>query len=169
MDRRPAVGAVARVARDALRAGDAGDRRDEPVVAGPVDGRREPEAHGVDAPVDELEREVLGATARRVGAVERRRVVLGDRMVTAQAGDAGGQQERSPAAGQRVADGLHGRALGRVRDGRVHEVVLVGQMEHGVRFRGAGPQTVEVVEVPRRTRTPLASRTRRRRRTGRGR
>ena len=139
VDGRPAVGAVARVAGDALRAGDAGDRRDEAVVAGAVDGRREPQAHRADATVDELEREVL---ARRRAASRGRGTATGRPRWPGGPGCRPATPEASrngrPAAGERVADGLHGGPLGRVRDGRVGEVVLVGEMEDGVGVRGAG-------------------------------
>ena len=61
---RPPVGPVSRVTGDALLACYRGDYRDEPVVAGSVHGRREAQAHGVHAAVDELERKILAASAR---------------------------------------------------------------------------------------------------------
>ena len=82
---------------------------DEPVIARAVHGRREPQADRVHAALDELQREVLRAAARRVRAVERRRVGLGGRPARGQGGDAGGEQERTVAAGQRVADRLRPR------------------------------------------------------------
>ena len=48
----PPVGPVSRVTGDALCARRRGDRRDEPVVASSVHGRRKAQAHGVHAAVD---------------------------------------------------------------------------------------------------------------------
>jgi len=120
---------------------------DEPVVARAVHGRGEAQAHGVDPAVDELESEVLTATARRLRAVERRRVGLGGRPSLSQGGDAGSDQERAARAGEDVADGLGRVPFGRVRGGHVRPVVLVGQVDDGLGVVRAGPDAVEVVEV----------------------
>jgi hypothetical protein len=79
--------------------------------------------------------------------VEGRPVVLGQQPLLIRAGDAGGQQERPPRSGEDVADRLDGVALGLVRDGRVGEVMLVGEMEDGVGLGGARPDAGQVVQV----------------------
>ena len=99
------------------------------------------------AAVDELEREVLAASPRGLRAVERGRVVLACGPALGEAGDARREQERTAAADERVADGLDCGPLGRVRDGRVGEVVLVREMDDGVGILGAGADAVEIVQI----------------------
>ncbi|GAA3161301.1 hypothetical protein GCM10020001_102000 [Nonomuraea salmonea] len=106
----------------------------------------EAQAHRADAAFGVPQGEVLGAAARRVGAVEGRGDVLGEHPV-GEAGDAGGEQERPVAAFEGVAEGLDGGALGGVGAGQVAPVVLVGQVDDGLGRLGAGAQAVEVVEV----------------------
>jgi hypothetical protein len=60
----PAVLAVADVAGDAMTAVGFDDPGDEPVVAGAVDGRREPHADRPHAALGELEHGTLGGDAR---------------------------------------------------------------------------------------------------------
>ena len=93
-----------RVARDALFTGHCGDHRDEPVVAGSVDGRRKARAHGVHTAVEELEREILTAAARRLPAMERGRIVLPGRPALGEGGDARGEQEGAVGPGHPVCD-----------------------------------------------------------------
>src|SRR5580693_9183854 len=151
----PPVGPVSGVTGDALFAGHCGDRRDEPVVAGSVHGRREAQAHGVHAAADEVEREILAAAARRVRAMERGRVVFRCRPALDEAGDARSEQEGAIGADECVADGLDGGSLGRGRGGRVGPIVLVGEMDDG--FGGLGPSTDagEIVEVTAADLSPL--------------
>jgi len=99
----PPVGPVSRVARDVLFRGHCGDHRDEPVVAGSVDGRRKAQAHGVHTAVDELEREILAAAAR-LRAMERGRIVLPGRPALGESGDARGEQEGAVGLGHPVCE-----------------------------------------------------------------
>jgi hypothetical protein len=99
----PSVGPVSGVTGDALLAGHRRDHRDEPVVAGSVHGRGKAQAHGVHTAVDELEREILAASTRRLGAVERGRVVLRGRPALGEAGHARGEEEGTAGAGERIA------------------------------------------------------------------
>ena len=64
-----------------------------------------------------------------------------------QGGHARGEQEGAVGAGQHITDGLDGGSLGRVRDGRVGEVVLVGQVQDGLGRLGAGGDRGQIVEV----------------------
>ena len=154
----PPVGPVSRVTGDALLAGYGGDRRDEPVVASSVHGWREPQAHGVHAAVDELEREVLAAATGRLGAMERGRVVLCGRPALGEGGDARGEQEGVVGAGERLADGLDRGSLGRARGGRVGPVMLVREMDDCFGGLRASTDARKIVEVTAADANPLACR-----------
>ncbi len=125
----PPVGPVSRVAGDALLAGHRGDYRDEPVVAGSVHGRREAQVHGVHTAVDEIEREVLTASARRLRDVERGGIVLRGGPALGEAGDA--------------------------RGGRVGPVVLVREVDDGLGGLGASTDAREIVKVTAADPSPL--------------
>src|SRR5580658_1485097 len=143
----PPVGPVPGVAGDALFTGHRGDRRDEPVVANSVHGRRKAQAHGVHTAVDELEREILAAATRRVRAVERGRIGLRGGPALGKGGDARGEQEGAAGTGERIAYGLDRGSLGRDRGGRVGEVVLVREVDDGLGGLGASADAGEIVEV----------------------
>ncbi len=143
----PPVGPVSRVTGDALFAGHRGDRRDEPVVASPVHGRREAQAHGVHTAVGELEREILAASTRRLRAMERGRIVLPGGPALGEGGDARGEQEGAVGADERIADGLDRGSLGCARGGRVGPVVLVREMDDGFGVLSASTDAREIVEV----------------------
>ena len=153
--RGPPVRALAGVADDTLLARDARQVGDETVVAHAVDGRREPQAHHVHALLDVLQGEVLRTAARGLRAVERRRVALGRGPVVRERGHPRGQQEGPVAAGERVADRLHGAPLGGVGVRGVGEVVLVGEVDDRLGRLGAGAQRVEVVQVAAADACPL--------------
>jgi hypothetical protein len=120
-----------------------------------VHGRREAQAHGVHAAADEFEREILAAAARRVRAVERGWIVLRGRPARGEAGHAGGEQEGTAGAGERVADGLDRGALGCGRVGRVGPVVLVREVDDSLGGLGASTDAREVVEVTAADASPL--------------
>src|SRR5580693_2961737 len=151
----PPVGPVSRVTGDALFAGHRGDRRDEPVVASSVHGRRKAQAHGVHTAVDELEREILAAPTRRLRAMERGHVVLPGRPALGEGGDARGEQEGAAGADERIAYGLDRGSLGCARGGRVGPVVLVREMDDGFGGLGASTDAREIVEVTAADASPL--------------
>jgi len=143
----PPVGPVSRVTGDALFAGHRGDRRDEPVVASSVHGRRKAQAHGMHTAVDELEREILAASPRRLRAMERGQIVLPGRPALGEGGDARGEQEGAVGADERIAYGLDRGSLGCARGGRVGPVVLVREMDDGFGGLSASTDAREIVEV----------------------
>ena len=98
----PAVPAVTGVARDAPVAGDPTQGGDEPVVTRAVRRRREPQRHRPHAAAGEVQQQILGAAARCVRSVERRRVVLGGWASSGQTGDARRQEEGAVGADQLI-------------------------------------------------------------------
>jgi hypothetical protein len=76
---RPPTRAVAHVARDSFVLRDLRQGRREAVVADAVDCRGEAQRNGAHALVGVIQGEVLAAAAHGVDAVERRRIVLGER------------------------------------------------------------------------------------------
>jgi len=125
------------------------------VVIGSVHGRREAQAHGVHTAVDEIEREVFAASARRLGAMEGGRIALRGRPALGEAGHARGEQEGAVGAGERIAYGLDRGSLGCARGGRVGPVVLVREMDDGFGGLRASTDAREIVEVTAADASPL--------------
>jgi len=151
----PPVGPVSRETGDAPFAGHRGDRRDEPVVASSVHGRRKAQAHSVHTAVDELEREILAAPTRRLRAMERGHIVLSGRPALGEGGDARGEQEGTVGADERIAYGLDRGSLGCAGGGRVGPVVLVREMDDGFGGLSAITDAREIVEVTAADASPL--------------
>lgn len=160
VDRRPAVGAVADVGCDALRAREADRGGDEPVVAVAVGGRWEPHDGGADPVVGERE-SAVGVVDPAVAAADRDVTISGVRGQPVAFGgdgsgrepehteDAGGDDERLVGACEGLAERLDGRAVGGGGSGEVAaegDVVLEGEVDDAVGRFGGVAQDVEVVE-----------------------
>ena len=156
VDGRPAVRAVADVPGDAPGSGDGDERRDEPGVSVAVHRRGQSDDRRADATRREGEHELGGgmaglrpATERGGRRVERVPVAFGRRLSGCEPEDAGGDDERSVGAHQRLADCLDRGAVGVGRSlevARERELVLEGEVEHAVRVADRLAQDVQVVE-----------------------
>ena len=141
----PAVGPVAHVGGQALRAGDADQGRDEAVIALAVHRRRQAHRRYAHAASGEPERDLLGDPGMRrvIGHV----VVFRGQAARREQGGPRGDDEGPSGSGECFAERLDGAPVGagggRGVAGR-GEVVNVGGVDHAVRFGRPGAQAVQV-------------------------
>jgi hypothetical protein len=153
---RPAAGAVAEVAGDALVAGDADQGRHEAAISIAVHRRREPQDGRADAARGEGERQQRGALpgpraaarprGNRVGIPP---VLFGRHPARGEPGQPRSEHEGPVTAGECLAECLDGAAVGvggaREIPGE-SDVVLEREVDHAVRPGRPGAKAVEVVE-----------------------
>ena len=139
---RPAVEPFADIGRHAFFARKRIKHRNEPLLAQPVHGGRQPDGRCAHPSLGERDRRLFRSAGIRVGNRNGRVVLGGDRSRHLDR-DPGGHEQRALRAHERVAEGLDGAPVDLAVSLEVGEVMNERAVDHAVARGGAGFQAVE--------------------------